>query len=936
MKAIHFGSQKQPPINWGRRRFLIGSTAAGITLALVPLAAHASFVEDETMPTAPGWSGNGFGPPRYRVDGYAKATGAKLYARDFRAADMDGWPDETDHAMLLLAPDATHRFVGTDLTMLGPDLQPDRVVTAEDLEATRIRAKGYFTEDLMCPKGKTPDYLGQPVALLIFRELKKFVTARQVLRGAKGVIVFGEQTGAVAKPPYGANRFTRIGGSDPSGPDVYSPARDGWVVPPRFRRGQYPSWPEADPTATRRADDYGREIRAELDGGQAGRVFKQHFQTQSTDHFFMEPESGLAWHDAANDRLSLVLGVQAPADTLKALADMLSDAEAPYAIKDLEGHFAYLGGAFGGKDMPLLPNYVALAGLFADGRPVRLALDRFEQFQLGMKRHAVTIESRLGVDPETGAFTAFVCDLSLNGGGTANYSASVADVSAFSSASMYYMPKSDVSTIATHSRGVTAGSMRGYGGPQAITAMECLVDDVAAQLNMDPIDLRRKNAMRTGYRNLTGAVPVVTIRSVALLDRLERAPLWSERDNDRRAYEAAHPYKAYGVGVACAMFKYGTAADGALAAVSFDADGRIEVAANTVEMGTGTSTAVAVRVADHLGRSADQVILDSTGKLWAPLGLVTSGDPLKMSQQDQDAAAANPRWVPEIASRASASVGAPVTTQAVAEAAYALLRYSLLPAARAIWQAGDTVAFEDLKWIDGKLTAQRMEPLSFARLAERCHASGQTTGVMVHAFSRWQWARAEFAMETDLGTEIWTGAIDALALRRGGNWQVQDRRKVDFPPASTERLGETYAAICGAIVALSVDRTNGATKVLRVHEVLDCGRSIVPELVSGLAQGGIAMGLGHALTEYLPLYEDGPGNGSWNVNRYDVPRARDVPVWDMTLETLPPVKSDDAPRGIAEIVMMPVIPATLNAIHDATGKRFTRLPVTADDIQKAQ
>ena len=272
--------------------------------------------------------------------------------------------------------------------------------------------------------------------------------------------------------------------------------------------------------------------------------------------------------------------------------------------------------------MPLLPNYVAIAGLFADGRPVRLALDRFEQFQLGIKRHAVTIDSRLGVDPETGAFTAFACDLSLDGGGTANVSARVADVAAISSASMYYVPKSDVTTIAVHSRGVTAGSMRGYGGLQSITAMECLVDDVAVALDMDPIALRRKNAMRTGYRNLTGAVPIVTIRSDALLDRLEEAPLWSGRADDRRAFEAAHPSKDYGVGVACSMFKYGTGHDGALAAVSFDADGRIEVAASTIEMGTGTSTAVAVRIADHLGRSADRVTLDSTGPLWAPLGLV--------------------------------------------------------------------------------------------------------------------------------------------------------------------------------------------------------------------------------------------------------------------------------------------------------------------------
>lgn len=924
------GIQKKPTINWSRRRFLIGSAAAGISLTLVPLSVQASFAEDETMPTAPGWSGDGLGPPRYRVDGYAKATGAKLYARDFRAADIDGWPDETDHAMLLLAPNATPRFVGVDLAVLPAELQPDKVVAAEDLRAAGIRAQGYFTEDLMCPAGQTPIYLGQPVALLIYRGFDRFTIARQMLRGTQGVITFGEETGAVQRPPYGANRFTRVGGPNPFAPDVFSPAKDGWVVPPRFRRGQHPSWPEADPTATQRAERYGREIRDTLEGGRAGRLFEQHFETASVDPFFMEPESGLAWHDADNRRLSMVLGVQAPAHTLEAIADIVSDARAPYAIKNLEGHAAYLGGAFGGKDMPQLPNYVAVAALFNEGRPVRLALDRFEQFQLGIKRHAATIDTQLGVDPGTGMFTAFACDLTLNGGGTANVSASVADVSALSSASMYYMPKSDVSTIATHSRAVTAGSMRGYGGPQSITAMECLVDDVAAQLDMDPIEIRRKNALHTGNRNLTGAVPIVTIRSDALLDRLEQAPLWARREEDRREFEAAHPYKAYGVGVACSMFKYGTGHDGKLAAVSFDANGRVEVWASTIEMGTGISTAIAVRVADHLGRSADEVVLDSTGRRWRPLGLVTSGDPMTMTQKEQDLAAVDPRWVPVITSRASASVGAPLTTHAVAEAAYALLRYSLWPAARAIWQAADTITFDDISWNDGMLTAKGAEPLSFDRLAQRCHANGATTGVMVHTFSRWQWARAEF----DIDGEIWNGAIDALALRRGGSWEAQDRRSVHFPPASTERLGETYAAISGAIVALSVDRTRGAIEVRRVHEVLDCGRAIVPELVSGQAQGGIAMGLGHALNEYLPLYEDGPGNGTWNINRYDVVKASDIPVWGMTLETLPTDEGDKAPRGIAEIVMIPVIPATLNAIRDATGARFTHLPVTAGDIMK--
>ena len=929
---------------WSRRRFLLGSTAAGISLAMVPLAAQAGFSADAAMPAAPGWAGDGTGPPRGRIDGHAKVTGAKLYARDFRAADMDGWPGETGHAMLLLAPEAQRRFAGIDLSMLPPALRPDRVVTAADLVAAGIRAGGYFTEDLLCPAGRTPAYLGQPVALLLFRDIGRFAVARQMLRGATGTMRFGARTGAEDRPPYGANRFTRVGGANPAGPDLFSPAQDGWVVPPRLRRGRPAAWPEADAAATRRAAELGDGIRAALEGGQAGRLFRQRFRTQSTDHVFMEPESGLAWHDAANGRLSLLLGVQAPAETLRAIGALLDGAAAPYAIRQLEGHFASLGGAFGGKDMPLLPTYVALAGLFAEGRPVRLALDRFEQFQLGLKRHAVTIDSRLGVDPENGAFTAYACDLSLDGGGTANYSVSVADVAAISAGSMYYLPRSDITTVARPSRGVTAGSMRGFGALQSITAMECLVDEVAVQLRIDPVALRRRNAMRTGWRNLTGAVPVVTLRSEALLDRLAQAPLWAGRAAARRAFEAAHPALAYGTGLACAMFKYGTGQDGALAAISFDAGGRIELAASTVEMGSGTGTAAAARVADHLGRSADRLVLDPVGPLWAPLGLVSSGDPLTMTQQDQDAAAANPRWVPVISSRAGASVGAPVTTHAVAEAARALLRFGLWPAARELWQIGDGPASDGrafdgpgldgpppdaLAWVDGALTLPGRAPLPFARLAAHCHATGRITGVMVHAFSRWQWARAEFA----IGTEAWNAEIDALALRRGGGgWQVQDRRSVTFPPAATERVSETYAALCGAVVALSVDRSDGTTRVLAVHEVLDCGRAIVPQLVSGMAQGGIAMGIGHALTEYLPLYEDGPGNGSWNLNRYQVVRARDLPLRDIVVETLPPDGPGDPPRGIAEIVMVPVVPACLNAIHDATGRRFRHLPVTAADI----
>jgi CO/xanthine dehydrogenase Mo-binding subunit len=93
-----------------------------------------------------------------RIDGVAKVTGAKLYASDFRAANLPGWPAKTAHAMLVRAPDATHVYAGMDLGRLSDALRPSVVVvTAEDLAKIGARAPEFYAGDLFCPVGKTPD-----------------------------------------------------------------------------------------------------------------------------------------------------------------------------------------------------------------------------------------------------------------------------------------------------------------------------------------------------------------------------------------------------------------------------------------------------------------------------------------------------------------------------------------------------------------------------------------------------------------------------------------------------------------------------------------------------------------------------------------------------------------------------------------------------------
>src|ERR1700722_15645443 len=105
--------------------------------------------------------------------------------------------------MPIRSTDATHVFIGIDLSRVSGDLKPAQVVMAADLTRAGIRVPDFYAGDLFCPVGKTPLYLGQPVALLIFEQFDAFDQARLALRDGASV-KFGEKTGPVVKPPYAA------------------------------------------------------------------------------------------------------------------------------------------------------------------------------------------------------------------------------------------------------------------------------------------------------------------------------------------------------------------------------------------------------------------------------------------------------------------------------------------------------------------------------------------------------------------------------------------------------------------------------------------------------------------------------------------------------------------------------------------------------------
>src|SRR4029077_19322147 len=232
-----------------------------------------------------------------------------------------------------------------------------------------------------------------------------------------------------------------------------------------------------------------------------------------------------------------------------------------------------------------------------------------------------------------------------------------------------------------------------------------------------------------------------------------------------------------------------------------------------------------------------------------------------------------------------------------------------------------------------------------ARLAQDAHARGLVVGAAVHAFNRWQWAEADFVVD---GASA-RAAVDALSVRYGDGadaakpalsttptrYQVLDRRTVSFPPTQNNNAMVGYNTVVGTLAEIVVDAASGKVTLLSHHTILQCGNTLVPELVSSQIQGATATGIGLTLHEWLPLYEDGPGNGTWNFNRYHLPRGSHVAVWAQTADILPPLSDSEPPKGMAEVGMIPMIAAVVNGIAHAIGHRFRTLPVMPDQIQRA-
>lgn len=210
-------------------------------------------------------------------------------------------------------------------------------------------------------------------------------------------------------------------------------------------------------------------------------------------------------------------------------------------------------------------------------------------------------------------------------------------------------------------------------------------------------------------------------------------------------------------------------------------------------------------------------------------------------------------------------------------------------------------------------------------------------------------ARQELNLNSTNGLKLEEGNIyleyfpaKEISFKELANIYKEDtiEAEAEFIAQTTEMDPETGQGVpywpytfnaCG--IELEVDTVSGLVELLDVRFAQDVGRSVNPNLVEGQMDGGFAMALGYTLFEDINVDK---GKIKHNkLSKYLIPTAMDMIDIDKIIVEDPESSAPYGAKGIGEPVMIPIAPAILNAIYNATGTRITELPVTPERLIKA-
>jgi xanthine dehydrogenase D subunit len=184
---------------------------------------------------------------------------------------------------------------------------------------------------------------------------------------------------------------------------------------------------------------------------------------------------------------------------------------------------AGIGGAFGAREDLSMQAHACLLAL-KTGRPVKISYSRSESFVGHVHRHPGTLRYEHGATND-GSLVYVRARILLDGGAYASSSTAVIANATCFSCGPYRVPNATIDGIVVYSNNPPCGAMRGFGSVQNCYAHEAQMDKLAAALGMDPVELRRRNAMETGSQMITGQVIDGPVPVAELLERLKGFPM---------------------------------------------------------------------------------------------------------------------------------------------------------------------------------------------------------------------------------------------------------------------------------------------------------------------------------------------------------------------------------------------------------------------------
>lgn len=345
-------------------------------------------------------------------------------------------------------------------------------------------------------------------------------------------------------------------------------------------------------------------------------ILEREYETQFIEHAYIEPEAAVAVPGFGCTGITVYGSIQNPFSCRKALAGILGR-----KLNEIRVIQSFMGGSFGGKD-EVMSAMCARAAILAlkTGKPVKMVNTREESIRESYKRHPYKLRYKVGATRD-GKLTAMEIGIVADAGAYASQTPFVTWRSVVQATGPYEVPHVLTNVWGAYTNNCYTGAMRGFGSPQIIFAQETLMDELAEELGLTPLELRKRNGYRNGSITATGQK--LENHQVSLMEVVDKAVEAANYQAKRLEYENQTGRLRRGIGLACSfrgcsLGAEGIDATGAMVSVQYD--GTVYVYSGLAENGQGLQTIFSQIAAEELGISIDRVRFMETDTALIPDG----------------------------------------------------------------------------------------------------------------------------------------------------------------------------------------------------------------------------------------------------------------------------------------------------------------------------